>query len=111
MPQLAFSRAILTLATDTPLSALGWQYEFLPWPAQVKIGVRTTATGVTAAIFTGTQTIQETSPVLSRVTADATPSELNTPCIYFIGMSGDRLKIVLVNMTGGTLTVNILIVV
>jgi len=111
MPQLAFSRAILTLATDTPLSALGWQYEFLPWPAQVKIGVRTTATGVTAAIFTGSQTIQETSPVQSGGTAGVTPSELNTPFIYFIGAAGDRLKIVLVNTTGGTLTVDGLIVV
>jgi hypothetical protein len=103
---LQFSRAILAGATDTPVSAMGWQFEFLPWPANVKVGLKTTAVGVTVAMFSGSQTIQETSTVSVGGAAGVPPNELNIPFTYFAAAAGDRLKIVLVNTTAGTLTVD-----
>lgn len=110
MPVLTFSRSVAAGATDTPISSLGWQYEYLPWPANVKVGLKTTAVGVTVAIFSGSQTIQETSVITVQATAGVTPSELNVPFTYFAGAAGDRLKLVIVNTTAGALTVDGIIV-
>ena len=111
MPVLTWSRAILTTATDTPIQTLAWQYQYLPWPAAVKVGQKTTAIGVTQAISSGSQQIMETSPIQVVATAGVTPSELNTPFTYFMAAAGDFLKIINVNTTGGTLTVDGIIVV
>jgi len=106
MPQITFSRAILTGATDFPLSELGWQYEYAPYPAAVRVMTRTTAVGVLQAIYSGSETIQEESNVQSGGTAGITPSPLNTTPLDFMVAGGDRLKIALRNTTGGTLTVD-----
>jgi hypothetical protein len=111
MPMLTWSRAILTLATDTPIQTLAWQYQYLPWPASCKVGQKTTATGVTQAIYSGSQTIMETSVIQLVATVGVTPSELNTPFLYWIGAAGDFLKVLNTNTTGGTLTVDGIIVV
>jgi hypothetical protein len=110
VPYLSWSRAILTLATDTPIQTLAWQYQYLPWPANVKIGQKTTAIGVTQAIYSGSQTIMETSVIQVVATAGVTPSELNTPFVYFRAAAGDFLKILNTNTTGGTLTVDGIVV-
>ena len=44
MPRFTFNTAILTGATANPLN--GWQYEYLPWNAVVRVLAQTTATGV-----------------------------------------------------------------
>jgi hypothetical protein len=111
MPTLKWSRAILTLATDTPIQTLAWMFQYLPWPAACKVGQKTTAIGVTEAIFSGSQTIQETSVIQVVATAGVTPSELNTAFTYWKAAAGDFLKILNTNTTGGTLTVDGIIVV
>jgi hypothetical protein len=111
MPMLTWSRAIVTLATDTPIQTLAWQYQYLPWPASCKVGQKTTAVGVTQAIYSGSQTIMETSAIQLVATVGVTPSELNTPFTYWVGAAGDFLKVLNTNTTGGTLTVDGLIVV
>lgn len=105
MPQLVFSQAFTANQLGVnPLS--GWQYEYLPWPASVIILMRSTTTGNRATVYSGSETIQERSPVQAGGTAGVTPSELNTPAISFLAAAGDRLKLVLDEVAGGTPTVD-----
>ena len=109
MPQLPFSIA-MTANQLGLLPLTGWQYERLPWPAQVLLLMRATATGVVATVYSGSETIQERAPMQAGGTAGTTPSELNTPAVSFIGAAFDRLKIVIDNTTAGTPTVDGLII-
>ena len=94
MPQFTWSTAMTANQLGlNPLS--GWQYEFLPWPAEVILLMRATTTGVRNTIFSGSETIQERTPMQSGGTAGTTPSELNTAAIAFNAAAGDRLKLVL----------------
>ena len=92
-----------------PLS--GWQYEYLPWPAQVIILLRSTTTGNRVTVYSGSETIQERTPVQAGGTAGVTPSELNTPAISFQAAAGDRLKLVIDEVSAGTPTVDGIIIV
>ena len=104
MPQLVFSTAMTANQLGlNPIS--GWQYEFLPWPAHVILLVRSTTTGNRMTVYSGSETIQERSPVQGGGTAGTTPSELNTPAISFIGAAGDRLKLAIDEVLAGTPTV------
>jgi len=91
-----------------PLS--GWQYEYLPWPAQIIILLRSTTTGSRVTVYSGSETIQERSPVQAGGTIGVTPSELNTAAISFLAAAGDRLKLVLDEVAGGTPTVDGLVI-
>jgi len=106
MPSINFSRSVAAGAVDVPISAIAWAYEQLPYPAQVTILVRTTATGVLAAVMAGSESIQDETPVQSGGTAGVTPSPLNTLPIEFVGGAGDRISLRLRNTTGGALTVD-----
>jgi len=110
MPQLVFSTAMTANQLGlNPLS--GWQYEFLPWPAHVILLVRSSTTGNRMTVYSGSETIQERSPVQGGGTAGTTPSELNTPAISFIGAAGDRLKLAIDEVLAGTPTVDGVIIV
>jgi len=105
MPQLVFS----TLFTANQLGVnplAGWQYEFLPWPATIIILMRSTDVNLRATVYSGSETIQERSPVQGGGTLGVTPSELNTPAISFIAAAGDRLKLVVDNVAAGTPTLD-----
>lgn len=103
MPQLVFSQALTANQLGfNPVS--GWQYEYLPWPAHVLILVRGTDVNARLTVYSGSETIQERSPIQGGGTAGTTPSELNTPAISFIAAAGDRLKMVIDNTTAGTPT-------
>lgn len=105
MPQFTWSTAMIANQLGlNPLS--GWQYEYLPWPAQVILLVRSTTTGNRITIFSGSETIQERTPVQGGGTAGVTPSELNTPAVSFLAAAGDRLKLVIDEVAGGTPTVD-----
>lgn len=105
MPILTFSTAMTANQLGlNPVS--GWQYEFLPWPARVKLVTNATTTGVRLTCYTGSQTIQVRSPVQSGATAGVIPAELNTPPIGFMAAAGDRLILQYDEVAGGTPTVN-----
>ncbi len=109
MPQLPFSQALTANQLGfNPIS--GWQYEYLPWPAQVLLLLRGTDANARATVYSGSETIQERAPVQAGGTAGVTPSELNTPAISWIAAAGDRLKVVIDNTTAGTPTVDGLII-
>ena len=105
MPQFVWSTAMTANQLGlNPLS--GWQYEYIPWPAQVIVLVRSTTTGNRITVYSGSETIQERSPVQGGGTAGVTPSELNTPAISWVAAAGDRLKLTIDEVAGGTPTVD-----
>lgn len=105
MPALPFSNAMTANQLGlNPIS--GWQFEYVPWPAAVSLLVRSTTVGVRQTIYSGSTTIQERSPVQGGGTAGVTPSELNTTATTWIASPGDRLKLQLDEVAGGTPTVD-----
>jgi hypothetical protein len=105
MPAFPFSQLFTANQLGVnPLS--GWQYEYVPWRAVVKILMRSTTVGNRATIYSGSQTIQERSPVQAGGTIGVTPAELNTPAVTFIAQAGDRLKLAIDEVAGGTPTVD-----
>src|SRR5258707_2465617 len=105
MPQFIFSTAMT--ANQLGLNPLaGWQYEYLPWPGQIMLLVRSTTTGNRITIYSGSETIRERTPVQAGGTAGFTPSELNTPADAWVGAGGCRLKLVIGEGAGGTPTID-----
>lgn len=104
MPQLVGSTSIAAGAVVNVLS--GWQYEYLPWPARIKVLIRTSVTTMRLTVFSGSETIQEESPIQSGGTAGVTPSELNTPPIVWDAPGGDRLKLNVRSTDAGAQTVD-----
>lgn len=104
MPQFPFTASVAGGATYTPLT--GWQYEYLPYPARVEVGINATAVGVVATISSGSDVLQEESPVQAGGAAGVIPSPLNTPYLVDDAAAGDRMKISARNTTGGAITVN-----
>lgn len=107
MPQFPYSFA-LTANQQGANPLTGWQYEYLPFRAYVRVLDRTTgaAGNVKRTIFTGSQNIVQRSPVQVGGTAGVTPSPLNTPVLEFIGSPGDRLQILYDETAGATPTVD-----
>jgi len=104
MPSFIFTQAILTGATFRPLD--GWQYQYLPWPAEVTVMSRASAVGMVQVYTSGSETIVEESPVQAGGTAGVTPASLNTPVQGWHAAAGDLLKLQYRNTTGGTITVD-----
>jgi hypothetical protein len=114
MPSLPFSQ-ILT-ANQLGLNPLsGWQYEYVPaaWGggAAVQLLARSTDINLRMTVYSGSQTIQERAPIQAGGTIGVTPSELNTAATTWIAMPGDRLKLAIDEVAGGTPTVDGLIVI
>lgn len=99
MPQLTFTASLAAGATAAPLS--GWQYEYLPYPARVEIGINAAAVGLVTTISSGSDVLQEESPLPAGGTAGVIPSPLNVPYLVDDAAAGDRLKISIRNTTGG----------
>ena len=109
MPQLNFSQALTANQLGfNPIA--GWQHEYMPWPAQIILLVRATDVNERMTVYSGSETIQERSPVQGGGTAGTTPSELNTPAVSWIAAAGDRIKVVIDNTTAGTPTVDGIII-
>jgi hypothetical protein len=106
MPSFHFRSANLVAGTVyTPL--VGWQYEYVPFAAHVKIIVNAAQTVlsdiVNLSITSGSEQIQESSPISSTAFANAGtyPAELNFPAITWLSPAGDRLKLVFTSTTAG----------
>src|SRR5260370_9702837 len=92
MPQFIFSTAMTANQLGlNPLS--GWQYEYIPWPAQILLLVRSTTTGNRITIYSGSETIRERTPVQAAGTAGVTPSDLKPPSNSWLPASAARLKL------------------
>lgn len=107
MPSFISSQSIAAGAVFEPLA--GWQYQYLPWPAEVTVLSRATAIGVTQVYTSGSETIVEESPVQAGGTAGVTPSPLNTPVQGWHAAAGDLLKTKFRNTTLAAITVDSII--
>ncbi len=103
MPRLTFNTSIAAGATANPL--IGWQYEYLPWNAVLRLLAQTTAAGVVLTIFSGSETIQQESPVDAGGTANVLPNAFKVEPIGFRAPGGDRLIFNFRNTTAGALSV------
>lgn len=109
MPSLIWSQALTANQLGfNPLT--GWQFQRVPNAfvngAYVSILQRATGVSVRSSIFTGSQNIQQRSPVQAGGTAGTTPSPLNTPVIDFIASPDDLLTILDDEVGGVTPTVD-----
>ncbi len=104
MPSFIFTQAVLAGATFNPL--VGWQYQYLPWPAEVSVLARATAIAMVNVYTSGSETIVEESPTQAGGTAGVTPSPLNTPAQGWHAAAGDLLKLNYRNTSGATITVD-----
>lgn len=92
MPQKSFSVSI-PLNSVNPNVLSGWQYEYLPWPARLKLIMSAPVATLLSTITSGSETIQEESPVATGGVAGRTPSELNFPPVVWDAPAGDRVKV------------------
>ncbi len=105
MPSFPFSQALTANQLGfNPLS--GWQYEWTPYPCHVLLLIRSTGVSSRLTIFSGSETVQERTPIQSGGTAGVTPSELNTTPVSFMAPGGDRLKLVIDEVGGLTPTID-----
>ncbi len=107
MPQLNISQSIAAGAVSNIIT--GWQYEYLPWPARIKLLARATAGTLRLTVFSGSETIQEESPVQAGGTAGVIPSELNTAPIVWDAPAGDRLKFNVRSTDAGAQTIDAIV--
>ena len=104
MPSFTFSSSVAAGAVFRPLD--GWQYQYLPWPAEVQVLARATAIAMVALYTSGSETIVEESPVQAGGTAGVIPSPLNTPVQGWHAAAGDLLKLSYRNTSVGAITLD-----
>ena len=76
MPSFIFSQIMVANGTITPLT--GWQYEYLPWPAEVTVMTRATTVAVVQTFTSGSETIvEESGPGMAR--RGGRPTQANVP--------------------------------
>lgn len=104
MPAFSWTQSIAAGATFDPLD--NWQYRYAPYKALMELFHRATATGVVVTVTTGSDTVQEESPVSGGGTASVIPSRLNIEPVTDKVDAGDLLKIRYRNTTAGAITVD-----
>jgi len=81
-------------------------YEFLPFNAALNIGNNGSATGLVVTINTGSDTVQEESPVNVNTVFPVIPDDMD---VQDVAAAGERLVIKARNTTGGALTLRTLV--
>lgn len=103
MPQLNWNQSIPAGQTFEPLN--GWQYEYVPFGGVIKINHDAANVGVVVTVTSGSDTLQERSPLPSGGVVGVIPSDLDTPPLVDEVAAGDRLKILYDNPTAGAINV------
>lgn len=98
MAKLSWDAIIAAGSTFLPLT--GWQFEYAPFGGIISLLHRATLTGVVVTVTTGSDTLQERSPVSAGGTAGVVPSDLDVPALTEEVAGGDRLKILYDNTSG-----------
>jgi len=93
-------------ASSTYLPLTGWQYEYAPWMAGLALLIQSNQTDSSMQITSGTETIQENSPVIQNA---GQLSQINVPVIKWRAAGGDRLKILVTTVTAATITGQLII--
>jgi hypothetical protein len=87
------------------ISGNAWKYQYAPYDAICEVLNRGTTATVTAQITSGSDEVQQVSPVQAGGTIGVTPSRLNTEPVTFRVSKGDLIQINL-TATSGTPTVD-----
>jgi len=104
MPSFTFSASVAAGATFEPL--VGWQYQYMPWPAEMTVLARATAIAMVNTYTSGSETIVEESPTQAGGVAGVIPSPLNTPVQGWMAAAGDLIKLRYRNTSGAAITVD-----
>jgi hypothetical protein len=105
MPRFPFSQALTANQVGfNPLTS--WDFERLPWEAVCLLYINCTDANARITLRTGSQTIQQRSPVTAGGTAGVLPNELNVDPVVWKGSAGDKITIEIDEVAGGTPTVN-----
>ena len=109
MPSFIWSRALAAnQLADTPLT--GWQFERVPSAfvngAYIAVLQRATTVDVRQTIFTGSQNIQQRTPVPGGGVAGSTPVLFNTPVVDWQATPDDLLTIENDEVGGAVATVD-----
>ena len=91
MPNLTWSQDVAAGATFEPLT--GWQYEYSPWGGHIEIVHNCEGVGVVCTISSGSDTLQERSPVSAGGADGVLPSALDQLPVSDDIAAGDRIKI------------------
>ena len=103
MPTFAISQSVGAGLASNLLA--GTQYEFLPFHAQLEIGVVSTASGVLATIYAGTDLLCQESPIVDIKGAGVLPVYPDNFHIADECAAGDRINLTVRNTTAGSLVV------
>ena len=103
-----WSQAILAGATFNPLEE--WDYETPDVDVAVEVIHRATAVGLLAIVKSGGLAITQESPVQAGGTAGTIPNRLNTEVDTGEGFASKKLAVFYRNPTGGTITVDGMII-
>jgi len=103
MANLTWAQSVAAGATFTPLN--GWQYESAPFGGTIESVHDVLGAGMVCTITSGSDTLQERSPVSSGGTVGVMPSALDRLPVVDEVAAGDRLKILYENTTGAALNV------
>lgn len=98
MAAFNFRSAVAASTTYTPL--VGWQYEYSPWMASLKLLIDSNQVDSTVFVSSGTETIQENSAILQNTN---NLSDLYVPAIRWRAAPGDRLKCLVTTVTAATI--------
>jgi hypothetical protein len=110
MPQATFvqTSAAATGSQLTPLA--GWTYEYLPWPARVKVLAHASAAG-NMQVYSGSESIQDPSPVRINATAGDLPADLNVHPLIFDAPAGDRLRLIFTTTQAAATVLSVIILI
>jgi len=103
MANLTWNQSVAAGGTFLPLN--GWQYEYAPFGGTIEIVHDVFGVGMVATVTSGSDTLQERSPVSSGGAVGVMPSALDRLPVVDEVAAGDRIKILYENTTGAALNV------
>ena len=104
MPALTWSQSIAAGAQFVPLAR--WQYQYVPFGGAIEILHRAAAVDLVVTITSGSDTLQQRSPVPAGGTAGLIPSVFDVPAIMDEVAAGDLILIEYDNPTVGAIVVD-----
>ena len=101
---LTWSQSILAGADFSPLDR--WQFRYIPAGGALSLLHRATAVAVVVTITTGSETVQQRSPVVAGGTTGVMPSSFDVASVDWTGAKGDLQTIEYSNSSLGAIVVD-----
>jgi len=104
MPKLSWVQNVAAGAVFRPLD--GWQYQYVPMGGIIKVLHDCTGVGVVCTITSGSDTLQERSPVSASGVVGLIPSEFDVAPLMDEVAGGDLIKIQYENTNAAARDIN-----